>query len=212
MPDEYERLRRRIEDGLKTADELERRLAAAEREKRKHRFKVIKGGVVGGAVWAGVEWLMNPRKIALSVAAGGLAITGTTISDHPGSPSSDPPEAMKPPASVSPSVTPTPTVKPTPRPPRTSPLRTLGRSSTPVVAPTRKTVPSHTPQKAPSAVPTRTPTVSPTQTPTVSLTETPSGPLAEVPEIVETPTLPSPVTTCAVDLLGVKVCLPLGRS
>lgn len=202
MRDEYECLRKRIEDGLEALDELQRRLEASERVARERKdepkLRLIKGGLVGAGIWAGVEWLRNYRRAVAALAVSGLTMGGVFIMEQPNSPGSDPPEAINPPASITPSVKPpTPTVKP--RPPRTSPLRTLARNSTPVAAP-KASKPSHT--SKPTPTPSATPTVIPSITPSETLTEA----LPSLP--VETPALAT--ESCAINLLGIKVCLPLG--
>lgn len=206
MAQDYEQLQKRIEDGLDAIREL-KKLAAEEKERERPKLKLVRGGLLGGAIWAGVEWLRSYKLGVALVATAATAVSGV-IAEQPHSPGADPPaQAIKQPAEPRPSVLPsqTPrTVVPSPR--RTSPPRTPQAPQT--------TVPMRIAPPADPAKPTRRPAVKPTITPkqvpkpvapkpTVSITVTPT---------LESPTLPQvPVEpACTIDLLGVEVCLPLG--
>lgn len=207
MQDEYARLRKQIEEGLDALDELQRHLEAAEKQAGEERpkFRLIKGGLIGAGIWAGVEWLRNSPRAAAALAFSGLAVGGLVIADPPHSPGSDPPASINPPASVAPTPTKRPTLKPTP--PRTSPLRTQARITPPSAAPP-STAP---PTKEPVRVATQTPSMKATITlpsvtvPTVSLPVTPTITVALPTESV-TPEV------CIINILGIKVCPPRGRS
>lgn len=195
MPGDLEQLRRTIEDGVRAAEQLQK-LLAEEKRKRRPKLKLIKGGLIGAAIWAGVEWFRDYRRSAGALAFSGLVVTGIGITELPESPGSDPPEVIKPPVSVRPSVpvrldaTPTP-----PRPPRTSPLRT---TPAPAAAPA-------------AAQPAKTPTPVATTAPTKEVAVEVTVPTL-LPSTTLTPASVSPAQTCKVDLLGVKLCLPRGRS
>ena len=195
MPDDLERLQRKIEEGLEAVRELRRR--EAERKKlERPKLRVIKGGLVWATIAAGVEWFRDYRRTVGTLAVSGLTVTGAVIAEQPHSPGSDPPQAVKPPASIRPSVPhPTrPKAIPTPaRPPRTSPPRTPQPvRSTPVAAPA-----STPPAK------TAPPTPAPTKEPAEDLLPTTPSPAL-------TSDLVPPATPCAINLLGVKLCLPRG--
>jgi hypothetical protein len=200
MPDEYERLRKQIEDGVHAAEKLQRLLAESKRDghHRKPKFKLIKGGIIGGAIWAGVEWFRDYKRIAAALAATGITVTGAVIAEHPGSPGADPPRpAITKPAKPKPSVPPQPlttrAVVPTPR--RTSPPRTQSPA-----APTTAAV-------KPTVQPTvaGTSTAKPSPSSTVSLPVTPTAtPVVKTP----VPTIVDPASCTGVDLLG--LCL-LGK-
>lgn len=210
MPDDLQQLQhlqelqQKIEEGLAAAKEL-KQLAAEEKCQNRPKLRLIKGGLTWGAIWAGVEWFRNYRRGVAALTLSGLTMGGVFIAEHPNSPGSDPPESVKPPAAVKPSTEPTAKPTVTPRPPRTSPLRTLARNSTPVAAPG----PTATPDKP---APSRTPT---TPSPSIEPAETPDqAPLASLPPLptkaMETPELATPAITCVINLLGIEVCLPRG--
>lgn len=200
MPDDLEQLQRKIEEGLEAVREL-RRLDAEKKKRERPKLKLIKGGLIGAGIWAGVEWLRDYRRTVGTLAFSGLAVTGTVVAELPHSPGSDPPGVIKPPASTRPSVRPTVPVRldatPTPpRPPRTSPLRTPPVSAT--VAAPAATQPAKAPTPAPSRTPAKKPTEAILPTPTLLPSTTLTPPAVVSPE------------ACTVDLLGVKLCLPLG--
>lgn len=197
-------LRQRIQAGIEAADELKERLARLDEDQSSERpkLRLIKGGAVAVALFAGVEWLRGYRRAAVGVlvttaAAGSLAYVVPSIPD--------PPQAeVEPPVSrLAPSPKkPTPIVSVAPRrtprsasptladvsPPRTSPLRT--QSTTPV--------PSATPTKPPA-----TATVSPVTTPVASITQSLSPSGTVLPSVTVQPSCP---------LLGldpIRVCLDL---
>ena len=198
MPGDLEQLKRTIEEGARAAEQLNKLLLEQKRGERP-KLRLVKGGLIWGAVMAGVEWFRDYRRTAAALALSGLTVTGAVIAEQPHSPGSDPPQAVKPPSvtrpSATPSVRPKPTTALTPR--RTSPPRTQvqARITPPPVAPS-------TTQPAETKKPTQVPTSQPTKTP-------PSDPIVSLPVAPTiTPTLP--VDTCTINLLGVKVCLPLG--
>ena len=204
MPDDLELLRKRIEDGVEAAEEYQRILQLQDRKdrgERKKRFRLIKGGLIWGAVTAGVEWLRGYARTAATLAVSGAAVTGVVIAEQPHSPGADPPQAIKPPGMIRPSALPSPRPKATPTPTRprsTSPPRTQVSMRIPP-PPAATTQPAKPKKLAP--VPTRQPS---TPVPTVSLPVTPT---------VSTPSLPVEIVTtdaCTLNLLGVRVCLPLG--
>lgn len=201
MQDEYERLRRRISDGLEAVEELKRLEARERRERQKRRFRVIKGSVIGGAIWAGVEWFRDYRRTTTALAATGVTVASVMVMDLPDAPDPKPPDQ----STTEPSVIPTPRASKT-SPPRTSPLRTV-RSSTPVAAPASK-----------SAKPTARPTPPPAKPKTIEPKRTKPPKILVIPkptELVDNNTLVTPslrLPSCPVDLLGVKLCLPRGRS
>jgi hypothetical protein len=194
MPDDYEQLQKRIEDGVRAAEELQRLIAEMKRKDRP-KLKLVRGGLVGGAIWAGVEWLRN-YKLAVALAATAVTITGATIAEHPASPGADPPPASVRPStpprtSVSPPPRRDPVAAPTPRPPRTSPLRTE--------QPARPT-PSLR-QVAPSLGATKPPKPEqPTTKPIVSL---PVAPTIKTPSV--TPVVTTTEACSGVGLLGLCV-------
>ena len=200
MPDDLARLAQlqgKIEEGLAAAREL-KRLAEEERREQRPKLRLIKGGLIWGAVLAGVEWFRNYRRAASALAVTGLVVTGGVIAEQPHSPGSDPPQTVRPPAVIRPSV-PTKTIA-TPRPPR--PQRTSPPRTPPVRARIPVVVPTATPTK--TATPTPAPTRTPTKAPSQELLPTPSL----SPSVPATSALVT--TVCQLNLLGVKVCLPLG--
>jgi hypothetical protein len=170
MPGNLEELKKQIEDGVHAAEELQRLLAERKREERP-RFRLIKGGLLGGAIAAGVEWLRG-YVAAIAIAATAVTVTGAVIAERPHSPGADPPQAI-----TRPTVKPKPPVSPTPpsvtrAPRRTSPPRTQPTKA-PVARPTPSLLPAtprlgatKTPQQAKTAVPTKT--VVPIVTPTIT--------------------------------------------
>lgn len=190
--------------------------AAGEKRKDRPRLGVIKGGLVGAGIWSGVEWLRSGRRIAAALVATGITVSGATIAEHPGSPGADPPTQV---ITRPPKAEPTkrPTVRPStaliPRgtsPPRTRvPMRVSPPAepvtTKPVVRPTVKpnvVKPTVKPSVVkPSVVEPPSTAITPPSTPVVSL---PVAPTITVPVTV------SPSASCTIDLLGVKVCLPLG--
>lgn len=196
MPEDYEQLQRKIEEGLQAIREL-KRLKAEEQRRNRPRLRLIKGSVVGAALAAGVEWCWN-YKVAVAVAAAAVTFAGGVIAEQPHSPGADPPAAVKPPASVKPTAPPRPKVTPTPR--RTSPPRTQ--------VPMRVEPPAEQATIKPAAKPKEKPKVTPTASRTTTQ-PTASTPIVSLPV---TPTLEAPVTpaSCTINLLGVKLCLPLG--
>jgi hypothetical protein len=212
MPEDLEALRKRIEEGVEAAEQMQRILQQQERGARgeqKKRFRLIKGGLVGAGIWSGVEWLWS-YKVTVAVAAAAVAFTGGVIADHPGSPGADPPQAIKPPAVAKPSVAVPKRPKATPTPSlRTSPPRTQ--------VPMRITPPPE-PAARPAVEPKERPTVKP------SPSQLPAAPTLGVPPKTSVPTVSVPVTPtvipsipvgttappCTINLLGIQVCLPLG--
>jgi hypothetical protein len=192
--DELE-LRQRIQAGIEAADELKERLARLDQEQSRERpkLRLIKGGAVAVALFAGVEWLRGYRRatvgvLASTAAAGGIAYLAPSIPDPPRAEMDPPARHLAPsprPPTPTVSVAPSPTPRSVPptqakaSPPRTSPLRT----------------------QVPVQVPTGTPTKTPTEVPIVSLPVTPT---------ITVPVTASPSTPCTINLLGVQVCLPLG--
>lgn len=200
MEERIEELEKRIADGLEAVRELKR--LKAEEPKARPKFRLIKGGLVGAGIWAGVEWIRNYKRVVVALTATGITVAGAVIAEDPGSPGADPPSQVitHPPPSV-PTKRPTavPTARPSPTPQRTSPQRTQAPMRIPPAAPS--STPAKT--KEPTQVRTRTPTETPTEAPVVSLPVTPTiTPSAAVETITALP--------CAIDLLGVKLCLPLG--
>lgn len=201
-------LRQRIQAGIEAADELKERLVRLDQEQSSERpkFRLIKGGAVAVALFAGVEWLRGYRRAAVgalmtTAVAGGIAYVAPSISapphaemDPPGRHLAPSPRPPTPTVSVAPSRTPrsAPPTLADVSPSRTSPLRTRPTAPVAVVTPT-------------IVVPTRTPTVVPTRSlpvvPTVSLPVAPT-----VVGAVETMT----ADPCTINVLGIKVCLPLG--
>jgi outer membrane biosynthesis protein TonB len=202
MPEDLQRLQRKIEEGLEAVREL-KRLEAEQKKQDRPKLRLIKGSAVGAALWAGVEWLWG-YKVTVAVATAAVAFTGGVIADHPDSPSADPPQVVTPPATARPSVPPRPKATPTPRrtsPPRTQvPARIIPPSVPASIKPTVK--PKEKPKVTPT--PSRTTAQPPSSNPAVSLPVTPTV----------TPSVPVVSTTpkCTVDLLGIKLCLPLGGS
>lgn len=169
MPDDYEQLQRKIEEGLWAVREL-RRLKADEQRRDRPRLRLIKGGAIAAAVGAGLEWLWG-YKVAVVVAAAAATFAGGMITDHPASPGADPPiqepivskpPTTKPPDRPEPRASRTYTVKPTPR--RASPPQTTKPPTQPQVAPSQE-----------PAEPSPTPSVRLPVTPSLSsLTPTPT--------------------------------------
>jgi hypothetical protein len=195
MARDYESLKRRIEDGVQAAEELQKLLAELER-KRKPKLRLIKGGVLGGAIWAGVEWLRN-YKIAVALAATAATVVGGVIAEQPHSPGADPPaqaitkpRPVKPRTSV-PSSAPPRVAAPTPR--RTSPPRTRAPAR---VAPaeSKSVKPVTTKPTVKPTKPSAKPTKAPVTTPAVSIPATPTVP-------IETP----PTGCVGIDLLGLCI-------
>jgi hypothetical protein len=199
MPGDYEQLKRTIEDGVRAAEELQKLLAEQKREARP-KFRLIKGGLIGAVIWAGVEWFRDYRRVAVAVAAVGIAAGAAVFAEQQdlGPPSAQPPsisvKPTPPRSSVSPPpptdtvVTPTPTLS---SPPRTSPLRTLAKPNITMPTPVRST-------------PTATARTIPTPTAVITLTDTP---------IVVTPSIQPSIDTCPgliTNLIEVKLCLRLG--
>jgi hypothetical protein len=212
MPDDLEALRKRIEEGVEAAEQMQRILQQQERAARgeqKKRFRLIKGGAIGAAVSAGVEWLWG-YKVAVAVATAAVAFTGGVIADQPGSPSADPPQVVKPPATIRPPVPPRPKATPTPlrtSPPRTQvPMRIIPPSAPATTRPTVK--PTVKPKEKPAVRPT------PSQLPAApSLGETnPTVSLPVTPTVTPSVPVVSTPPPCTVNLLGIKLCLPLGGS
>lgn len=204
MPDDLQQLHRKIEEGLEAVRRL-KQLEAERKKAERPKLRLIKGGLIGVGLGVGLGWLRDYYKhAAVALVATGATVGGVVISEQPHSPGSDPPTVMKPPASVAPStkLDTEPTVRP--RPPRTSSLRTQARISPPPAAPPSTTQPTKAPTQAPTGVPTTKPTTTPTILPTVS------APAVSLPV---TPTVTVTVPTadvCAINLLGIRVCLPHG--
>jgi hypothetical protein len=193
MPGDLEKLKKQIEDGMRAAEELQQLLAEEKREQRP-KLRLLKGGLLGGAIWAGVEWFRDYKRAAMALAATGMAVSGAVLVEQPDSPGADPPSQSiaRPPSKAEPSKR--PTTRPTVAPRRTSPPRTtqpLARIAPPVST-------SATPrllQAAPSPAAVKPPaTKSPAPKPTVTPTVTPP--------VTVTPTVP-----CVIDLLGIRLCL-----
>jgi hypothetical protein len=193
MAHDYERLQKQIEAGLDAVREL-KKMADEQKRREQPKLKLIRGGLLGGALWAGVEWLRN-YKLGVVLAATAATFVGGVIAEQPHAPGADPPAAISKPtpprSSVSPSAPPR-VAAPTPR--RTSPPRTYARVVPP--AEPSKSAPSKTPKgKVPHV--SKTPV---TKTPKVL----PSLPV-KVP--VKTPTIPVIVETpeCTIGLLGLCI-------
>lgn len=200
--DEVE-LRHRIEAGIEAADELKRRLSQLEREEsREHpKLRLIKGGLIGAGVWAGVEWLRGYRRVGLGVlastaAASGFVYVTPTMPDRPNADIPPPTRHV-----AEPNRPPTPKVPVTPRPPaRPVPSTTAKETSPPRTSPLR-TTPSSSPI-------TQTPTKPPAKAVVGPIPETP------IPSIAPTSDLPSVATSqepdcslLSLDPLG--VCLKI---
>lgn len=177
--------------------------AADGKHKGRRKLGVIKGGLVGAGMWSGVEWMRNGRRLAAALATAGVTVTGATVAEYPGSPGADPPTQVitRPPKAE-------PTKRPTVRPstaliPRgTSPPRTQVPMMVSPPAEPVSTKPVVKPTVEPSPVkPPTTAIPPPKTTPVVSLPVTPTA------EVLVTVSWSTP---CTVNLLGVKVCLPLG--
>ena len=202
--DELE-LRQRIQAGIEAADELKERLGRLNQEQSRERpkLRLIKGGAVAVALFAGVEWLRGYRRatvgvLASAAAAGGIAYLAPVIPDPPNA-------EIGPPGYLVPSPRPpTPTVSVTPRPtPRSAPPTQAKASPLRTSPPRTSTKPTETkePVRVPTPTPTPTPTKTPTVTPDVSLPVTPTT-VAPVDTIAAIP--------CTLNALGIKICLPLG--
>jgi hypothetical protein len=121
MAEDYERLQRKIEDGLDAVREL-KKLADEEKRKERPKLKLVREGLIGGTIWAGVEWLRD-YKIGVALTATAVAVVGGIIAEQPHSPGADPPaQAITKPATPRTSAPPTRPPSVTPR--RTSPPRT----------------------------------------------------------------------------------------
>jgi hypothetical protein len=200
MPDDVEQLQRKIEECLREI----KRLKAEEQRKPRPRLRLLKGGGLIAVGWSGVEWLLGTRKVALAFTAVTLA-TGGVLADHPTIPGADPP--------VQESIVAPPKPKTQPPEPRVSktPKVTPGSQRT---SPPRTQAPMRiTPPPEPATRPAVKPKEKPKVTPTPSRTPPPSTPVVSLPV---TPTiLPSAVEAappCTINLLGIKVCLPLDGS
>lgn len=190
MERDYEQLQRKIEEGLDAVREL-KRIEAEEKRRKRPKLRLIKGGLLGGAIWAGVEWFRDYKRIAVALTAVGVTAVGAVIAEQPHSPGADPPPAAIPTrvAPVIPRHTPRPLATPTPTiPPRTSPLRTLASRPIESAKPSPTLPPTVPRPRATEATPTILPSVLAT------------------PELTET----TQAIKCTVDVLGVKLCLPLG--
>lgn len=209
MPEKIEQLERKIAEGLEAVREL-KRLTAEEQRKDRPKLRLVRGGLLGAGILAGVEWLRDYKKVAVALVATGITITGATIAEHPGSPGADPPrQVIVQPPKAKPSRPPIPRPTATPTPRRTSPPTTRApmRITPP---PAKPPVPKPAVGKDPVQMPTPSPRQAtpspgipnlPVSTPTVSLPVTPTA--------IPTPEIASP-DTCTINLLGVHVCLPLG--
>lgn len=179
MPEEIELLRKRIEAGVEAAEQMRQILQEQEqgaRGERKKRFRLIKGGAVGAALWGGVEWLTG-SKAAVVLAAAAVAVAGGVIVEHPGTSGADPPAHSIIAPEPKPSVPPTsPRAAPTPR--RTSPPRT--RAPARVAPPTQPV----------SSKPVK-PTVEPTKAKPTRTTVPPAPSKQKPRPIVSTPVLPT---------------------
>jgi len=183
MPDDLQQLQRKIEEGLEAVREL-RKLEAEKKKAARPKLRLIRGGAVGAAVWAGVEWLWG-YKAAVVLTAAAVTFTGGVLAEHPDRSGADPPEhaitAPKPRSSAPPTP---PRAAPTPR--RTSPPRTQVPLATPTVVPPVRPVTARPVKPTPTLLPatpslgvTKTPvTVSPPVKPTVTPSVTPSIPVA----------------------------------
>lgn len=159
---------------------------------------VFKGGALGAALLAGVEWLRRHREVTVAlVVAGVAAVAAWLMWPDDQSPSGRPPvqptvtvtetsvSSLTPPSTAAPTLTPSPGVRPSPTPrvtPTTQP--TLGPTST--VMPVETLLPSPTvTRRPPTAAPTQAPTTTtPTTTePTPSATAT-SSPTCRVHVVV----------------------------
>lgn len=182
-----------------TPDEL-----LGEREKRDRRkFRLIKGGVIGGTVLGTLAWLRHGRRFAASLTAAGVAIAGATVVEFPGSPGADPPtQVIARPPNADPTKRPTvvPTVRPTSAstPQRTSPQRTQASATVapPTVVPSTVTPPSVIPTPAKPSI---SPTVAPTPAPSTTT------PMVTLPVKPTVSTTPLPVVDATAACTGVKL-------
>ena len=81
MERDYEQLQREIQIGLDAIREL-KRIAAEEKRKERPRLKLLKGGLLGGAIGAGVEWVKH-YVAAVAIAATAVTVTGAVIAEQP---------------------------------------------------------------------------------------------------------------------------------
>lgn len=210
MPEDLTQLRKTVEEGVLAAEKLQKLLAEQKRRERP-KLRLIKGGMLGGAIWAGVEWLRN-YKIAVALTATAAGVAGGVIADRPHTPGGDPPaQAILKPAEPRPSVPPTSTprvVVPSPR--RTSPPRTAARPTPPKAVETPRV--EKTTVKPPPKPPVSRPEpsapkpVAPTTTkPTLKLPVTkPPVKTTPAPTVSVTVTVP-PASPCAVGILDLCI-------
>jgi len=209
MAGDYEQLKRTIEDGVRAAEQLQKMLAE-EKRKRRPRLKLIKGGLLVGAIWAGVEWLRDYKRVVIALAATGITATGAVIAEHPGSPGADPPRPgiIETPRQAPPKVRPSSRPRPTPT---VTPIRTVSprRTSPPQTQPMRVSPPESVETKArPSTTrttrPSTTKPVAPPKTTQPIVTKTvsiPVTPTITTPPIIET----QPAECAIVTVLGLCV-------
>lgn len=201
MPEaDLEDLRQKI---LADLEQVDLALKTQRQEQEEHPrpiLRLLKGGLVGGVILAGVEWFRDYKRIGVALVAAGITITTAMVVDQDdGLPGADPPpgrHATAPTKPPRPSAKLTETTAPS-TPPRTSPLRTLG---TRPIEPA--TVRSSTPRTAPPR------TLPPAPTPTVLTTPTPI-PVTVTPPTIILPTItPKCVAEVSTGLLDVDLCLP----
>lgn len=203
MPEaDLEDLRQKILADLEEVDLALKTQSQEQEERPRPVLRLLKGGLVGGLILAGVEWFRDYKRIAVALVAAGITISAAVVVDQDdGLPEADPPPG---PQTTAPTKPPRPSAKPTgtpapSTPPRTSPLRTLGTRD---IEPTEMW--SSTPRTAPP--PTRPPT-----TPTVLITQTLALPVTITPPttIITIPTItPKCVAEVSTNLLDVDLCLP----
>lgn len=205
MPEEIEKLERRIADGLEAAQELKRLTAEAQRKDRP-KLRLVRGGLIGAGISTGVEWLVS-SKAAVVLAAAAVAVAGGVIAEHPGTSGADPPTHAITAPNPRPSVPPTsPRVAPTPR--RTSPPRT--RASARVGGATlQATQPTSSKPAKPTVEPTKAKPTRTTVPPEPSKVKPRPTVSVSVPPTILTPAIPvvtTPAGSCTgIDLLG--ICL-----
>lgn len=205
MPEpDLEDLRRKIIDDLEQVELALKRQRADEEQHPRPVLRLLKGGLVGGAIWAGVEWFRDYKRVAAALVAAGITVTAAYVADQDDLPGASPPPTR-------PSITPTRAPRPTDRPsatpapstpPRTSPLRKLG---TIAVEPADE----RTSAKRPDPVRTRTPG----PTPTMVLTTTdliPTPTVTIIPTVTVSPIAGPSCLGVATKLLKANLCLPLG--
>lgn len=200
MPEpDLEALRRKI---LEDLEQVELALKREQQEDHpKPTLRLLKGGLVGGAIWSGIEWLRTYKRIGVALVAAGITIGAAGLAEQDdGFSGADPPPSQH--TTESPNLPTTPAkaraTPPPGTPPRTSPLRTLGtKSMTP-----ETTTPSAAPQPPPRSKPPR-----PTPTLLATPTSTPA-PVTVTPPVTVPTTLPTCPDLAVGDLLEVKLCLP----